>query len=183
MGLSASRNREKSFLFSHLLLSLALFAAVYPIHADRYGMEKEYFDFDESQVEKWKESAVNLPSYPKDADLLPIPPETADTAKAFIDRRSISRGTDRVARFTLVIESPSRARSVFYEGLRCETREYKTYAIGTLEGSLQPSKEAVWRKIPKPSSNAFRHQLFHRYICDENSSARTPEDVVRLLTQ
>lgn len=175
--------RIRENFFAPLLWSVMTLTLAFPLHAEpkRHGTEPEYFDFDESQVEKWKESETTIPSYPRDADLLAVPPELADTVQIFIDRRSISRAADRVARFSLVVESASGARSVFYEGLRCETREYKTYALGSAEGKFQPSKEAAWRKIPRPAMNAFRHQLYHRFICDEHSSARAPEDIVRLL--
>lgn len=176
---------EKRFFFARLLLSLALSAAIYPLHAgrDRYGMEKEYFDFDESRVEQWKESATTLPSYPRDENLLPVPLLATDTLKVYIDRASLSRGPDRVARFSLVVESPSGARSVFHDGLRCETREYKTYAVGTPERTFTPVKGAAWRPIPRPATNAFRDQLYRHYACDAHASARAPEDLVRLLTQ
>src|SRR3972149_2945326 len=101
----------------------------------------------------------------------------------FFARLSLSRGPDRVARFSLVVESPSGARSVFYDGLRCETREYKTYAIGGPEQAFTPVKNAAWRPIPRPANNAFRYHLYHHYMCDAHASARTPEDLVRLLTQ
>lgn len=176
---------EKRFFFARLLLFMAVFTAISPLHAkrDAYGMEKEYFDFDESQVEQWKESEIALPSYPRGENLLAVPLLATDTLKIYIDRASLSRGPDRVARFSLVVESPSGARSVFYDGLRCETREYKTYAIGSPEQTFTPIKDATWRPIPRPANNAFRYQLYQHYICDTHASARTPEDLVRLLTQ
>ena len=175
----------KTIFFARLLLCLALSAAVYPLHAkrDQYGIEPEHFDFDESKVEKWKESGISLPPYPKDENLVAVPLLATDTLKIYIDRQSLSRGADLVARFSLVVESPSGARSVFYEGLRCETREYKTYAFGSPERIFTPAKEAVWRRIPQPATNAFRYQLYRQYICDTHASARTPEDLARLLTQ
>jgi hypothetical protein len=176
---------EKIFFFARLLLLTALSAAIYPLHAkrDAYGMEKEYFDFDDSQVEQWKESEVTLPPYPRNENLLAVPLPATDTLKIYIDRQSLSRGPDRVARFSLVVESPSGARSVFYDGLRCETREYKTYATGNPEQAFTLVKNAVWRQIPRPAANAFRYQLYQHYICDAHTSARTPEDLVRRLTQ
>ncbi|MBI5783554.1 MAG: CNP1-like family protein [Gammaproteobacteria bacterium] len=175
----------KRIFFARLLLFLALSAAVYPLHArrDQYGTEPEYYDFDESLVEKWKESEVILPPYPRDQDLLAVPLLSTDTLKIYIDRASLSRGADRVARFSLVVESPSGARSVFHDGLRCETREYKTYAIGSPEHVFTPVKDAAWRRIPQPAMNAFRYHLYRHYICDTHASARTPEDLVRLLIQ
>lgn len=176
---------EKRFFFARLLLFMAVFTAISPLHAkrDAYGMEKDYFDFDESQVEQWKESEIALPPYPRDENLLAVPLPAADTLKIYIDRVSLSRGPDRVARFSLVVESPSGSRSVFYDGLRCESREYKTYAIGSPEQAFTPVKNPVWRKIPRPAANAFRYHLYQHYICDAHASPRTPEDVARRLTR
>ncbi|BAV32891.1 hypothetical protein SCL_0569 [Sulfuricaulis limicola] len=181
----SQRVGEKRFFFARLLLFMAVFAAISPVHAkrDAYGMEKEYFDFDESQAERWKESDITLPPYPRDENLLAVLLPATDTLKIYIDRASLSRGPDRVARFSLVVQSPSGARSVFYDGLRCETREYKTYAIGSPEQTFTPVKHAAWRAIPRPASNAFRYHLYQDYICDAHASARTPEDLVRLLTR
>lgn len=175
----------RRIFFGRLLLLMALSVAVYPLHAkrDQYSSEPEYFDFDESQMEKWKEIEITLPPYPKEQNLLVVPLMATDTLKIYIDRTSFSRGADRVARFSLVVESPSGARSVFYEGLRCETREYKTYAYGSPEGVFMPVKAATWKRVPQPAINAFRYHLYRNYICDTHASARTPEDIVRLLTQ
>lgn len=176
---------ETGIFFARLLLTLALSVAIHPLHAasDSYGMKKEYFDFDESKTEKWKESGITLPAWPRDDNLLPVSLPTTDTLRVFIDRASVSRGPDRVARFSLVVQSPSGARSVFYDGLRCETREYKTYAIGSPEQAFTPVKNPAWRPIPRPASNAFRDQLYRHYVCDAHASARAPEELVRVLTQ
>jgi hypothetical protein len=183
--LSVQCVREKRIFFARLLLSLSLSVAISPLHAarDQFGYGPETFDFDESKVEKWKEAEVSLPPYPKDQDLLTVPLPATDTLKIYIDRMSLSRGPDRVARFSLVVESPSGARNVFYEGLRCETREYKTYAVGTPEQAFTPVKQAAWRRIPQPAMNAFRYYLYRDFICDAHTSARTPKELVRLLTQ
>ncbi|MEW6330891.1 MAG: CNP1-like family protein [Pseudomonadota bacterium] len=180
-----TRIGERRFFFARLLLTLLLSAAIHPLHAasDSYGMKKEYFDFDESKTEKWKESGITLPAWPRDENLLPVSLLATDTLKIYIDRASLSRGPDRVTRFSLVVQSPSGARSVFYDGLRCETREYKTYAMGSPEQAFTPVKNPAWRPIPRPAANAFRYHLYRDYICDEHDSARMPEDVVRQLTR
>lgn len=177
--------REKIFFFGRLLFFLALTAATFPLSAKngQFSTEPEYFEFDESLVEKWKESEVTLPPYPKDQDLLPVTLPVTDTLKIYIDRASLSRGVDRVARFTLVVESPSGARSIFFDGIRCETGEYKTYALGTLDQAFTPAKNAQWQRITQPAINAFRFHLYRNLICDTHSSARPPKELVRLLTQ
>lgn len=182
---TARRIGGKKLFFGRLLLFMVLSAVMPPLHAkqDQFGGGPDYYDFDESLVEKWKESEVTLPSYPKDGDLLAVSLPPADTLKIYIDRQSLSRGADRVVRFSLVVESPSGARNVFYDGIRCETREYKTYAIGNPDRAFTPVKEATWRRISQPAINAFRYYLYRHYICDTHSTGRAPEELVRLLTQ
>jgi len=161
----------------------ALAVAAYPLHADldKVGEPVDNFHFDEKYVEKWKESEVILPPYPDDRNLLPVPMNVNDTLKIYVDSKSISRGKDLVARFSLVVESPSGARSVFYDGLRCETRQYKTYAIGTANHRFEPISDPQWRTIPRAEINAFRDNLYRHYVCDGHALARTPEAIVHLL--
>ena len=167
------------------LLFTALVLTAQPLHADQtnygYGDQVENMHFDEKYAKKWKESKVTIPPYPDDRNLLPVPMSATDTLKIFIDDKSISRAPDLVARFSLVVQSPSGARSVFYEGLRCETRQYKTYAIGTENRSFEPVSSPRWRTIPRAEINAFRDNLYRNYICDGHGSARTPAEIVRLL--
>ncbi|HYA36674.1 MAG TPA: CNP1-like family protein [Candidatus Methylomirabilis sp.] len=166
-----------------MLAAAVLFMAVHTVHAkrDQYGDEVQEFPFDENLVEKWKESPTVIPSYPNDADLIAVPANDTDTLKIYLDRKSISRAPDLVLRYTLVVQSRSGARSVFYDGLRCETRQYKTYAIGTENHLFEPATNPQWQTIPRPEINAFRYQLYSRYFCNENSSARAPDEIVRLL--
>jgi hypothetical protein len=167
------------------LLFMALALTAHPLRAavelDKYGDEMDTVPFDETYAKKWKESNVTIPSYPDDRDLVPVPMGVNDTLKIYIDSKSISRAPDLVARFSLIVESPSGARSVFYDGMRCETRQYKTYAIGTANHTFEAVKDPQWRTIPRSEINSFRDNLYRHYICDGHSSARTPEAIVHLL--
>jgi len=174
---------RRGYSFGRVLVATALLMAAHAAHAkrDQYGEEVQEFPFDESLVEKWQESKTVIPSYPDDKDLVAVPAGETDTLKIYLDHKSLSRAPDRVARFTLVVQSRSGARSVFYDGLRCETRQYKTYAIGTTDRAFTPAANPQWRDIPRPEINAFRYRLYSRFVCDENSSARTPDEILRLL--
>lgn len=181
--ISALRIGSRRFSISRLLLALAFAIATHSVHAKRdvFGEEPNEFPFDEKYTEKWKESEITLPPYPDDRDLLQVPMNSADTLKIYIDEKSISRAPDRVARFSLVVESPSGARSVFYDGYRCETRQYKTYAIGTTQQTWTPVANPQWQAVPRSEINAFRDNIYRHYVCDENKSARVPKDIRRLL--
>ena len=54
----------------------------------------------------------------------------AEYAAAFLrsTRTSLTVGTDGVVRYTVVVTSPAGARNVNYEGIRCDTYEWRLYA-------------------------------------------------------
>jgi hypothetical protein len=115
----------------------------------------------------WAEAGVTLPAYPQDADLVEFPVDNSDSPfRYFIDTKSLTVGSaDQVVHFTLVTQSPSGARNISFEGLRCDTRAYKTYAFGTGKGRFRPLKTPRWKRI-KPSS-PYRHyqDLREFYFC------------------
>jgi hypothetical protein len=139
--------------------------------------------FDPSLVEAWKEAEVTAPAYPADADLVPVALGPTDRLKLFVDTRSVSRAADRVLRMTLVVESPSGARSVFFDGFRCEHRQYKTYAIGAPDGRLVAVPNAKWQLIPRVAHHAFREFLRVHYVCVDSASARAPSDFLQRVQQ
>ena len=144
------------------------------------GAEDDKFSFDPSLVEPWKESEVAIPAYPQTRDLLPVARNARDTNKLYVDRTSVAVGADGVARFSVVLESASGARNVLFEGMRCDTREYKTYAIGTSADRFQAVQRPQWRPIPPHEVNAFRRDLYRNHVCGDHS-VRSAGDIVRSL--
>lgn len=168
----------RSIAIDRLVAAVALVPAA--VAAGPYDSPAPGPQYDPTAVEIWRESAITLPAYPDDRDLLAVSLGPRDAIKLYLDERSLSRGDDGVARFTIVVESERGARNVFYEGLRCETREYKTYAIGTPGRVLHPVKQPRWRTIPYLEINAFRHHLYKHYVCNDNT-ARTPRELVQVI--
>lgn len=116
---------------------------------------------------KWREQAVRLPAWPKDADLVEIKLDgPRGEFRYFIDTRSLSTGRDAVVRYTLVTESASGARNVSYEGLRCTPKgQYKTYAFGSDARFLPTSVAKQWQAIDERSHERFRYELWRHYLC------------------
>jgi hypothetical protein len=137
--------------------------------------------YQESAGDVWKESKVMIPPYPADANLVPLPPGPRDTLRVYIDAPSVTLAPDAVLRLTLVVVSSGGARNVFYDGLRCATKEYKTYAFGTDVKTMEPMRGAHWRPIPRFPTNAFRYDLYHDYACDESLLPRSPDDLLHQL--
>lgn len=135
--------------------------------------------FDPNAVTQWREGGVTLPAYPEERDLVSVPLSPVDTFRLYLDRNSLALGGDRVLRVTAVLESPTGARNVFYDGFRCETREYKTYALGSSARQWRQQAAAQWRFIVPQGHHDFRFQLYKQHLCDSTNTALAPAAILR----
>ena len=77
----------------------------------------------------WTENKVDsLPPLPQQANLLPFDVSGNTPLTFAVDSKSLSVGDDGVVRYTVVVKSPSGAYNVNYEGIRCDTYEWRQYA-------------------------------------------------------
>ena len=77
--------------------------------------------------------------------------ESAIGQSLFVDEASVHYGSDDVIRYTMVIVSPSGARNVTFEGMRCETGERRLYAFGRADGSWSRAKTVPGSVSKEPS--------------------------------
>jgi len=125
-------------------------------------------EFDESLVEQWKEDKFALPAMPQEDDLINIDIDKGKSPyKHSIDIKNISIGQDYVVRYTIVLESTTGIRNVFYEGIYCPAGEYKTYAVASGDEFRAISKP-VWKKINE--SHYYRFDMKKYYFCDKASN-------------
>ncbi|MFP3740302.1 CNP1-like family protein, partial [Burkholderia sp. SIMBA_019] len=78
----------------------------------------------------WQENKVeSLPALPQaGTQLLPFDVSNNTQLKFAVDPASLSVGSDGVVRYAIVITSPGGARNINYEGIRCDTYEWRLYA-------------------------------------------------------
>ena len=131
----------------------------------------------------WAEIAASLPAYPKNENLVPLAASSATGNKFMIDTASVSVGKDGVVRYTVVIESPRGARTVNYEGLRCETAERKIYGFGQPDGKWTENRRAAWESIKLRSLLSYHKPLFEGIFCELGIPVRDAEAGVRRLKQ
>jgi len=129
----------------------------------------------------WAEIAASLPAYPKNENLVPFDVSSATANKFMIDTASLSVGKDGVVRYTVVIESPRGARTVNYEGLRCDTAERKIYGFGQPSGKWTENKRAAWESIKLRSLLSYHKTLFEELFCDNGIPIGSVEEGVRNL--
>jgi hypothetical protein len=138
--------------------------------------------YDQKEAERnWKEEGVKLPEAPRDENLLPFVLGAATSNAFFVDATSIKVGVDDVVRFTVVIRSPSGARNVSYEGLRCGKREAKVYAYGRNDGSWAYSRKPEWKEIPKSIPNRYQNVLFDDFFCVDWRIVKDQEEAIDAL--
>jgi hypothetical protein len=115
----------------------------------------------------WVENKVDtLPPMPQTADLLPFDVSATTNLKFAVDAKSVSVGSDGVVRYTAVITSPQGARNVYYEGVRCETYEWRRYAAADENGTQWDRGAANdWRRIENSQLNAYQAALYQDFMC------------------
>ena len=154
------------------LLLAATASAQYPEQRGKYlNPNVEDYEF--------KEGATAIPSYPQEANLIPVRIDAGGTDfRFFLDIQALSVAADEVVRYSIVLQSPHGARNVFFEGIRCDSGEYRTYATGG-GGQMYPATGG-WKPIESDGRSAlgsFRGELQRDYFC-RLSSLPKPVNVI-----
>lgn len=172
--------RMEKFLF--LVLSLAVLPA-WGVASDPliFGDSPEYKFEDESKP--WEEVQALLPSYPKQENLVAFTVSSATANTYAIDAASLSVASDGVVRYTVVIDSPRGARTVNYEGMRCDPSEYKIYAFGHADSAWSKNHNAKWEPYKLRSLLSYHKPLFEDYFCPNGIQVRSAAEAVRNLKQ
>lgn len=160
------------------LAVLALVAASSPA---TYGQSRDHdagFDADRT---RWKEIEASLPLYPRPENLIQFEAGAASRHRFFIDAASLTVGEDGVVRYTLVVKAAGGASNVSFEGIRCETREQKYYALGRVDGTWARVREPQWRRIENREVNRQHHALHADFFCPGTLSAAAPKQAIDAL--
>jgi CNP1-like family len=107
----------------------------------------------------WQESEVPAPPAFDVGKLVTFEVSAGSSLVYGVDPASIRiTPSDGVVRYVMVATSASGARNVMYEGLRCATAEFKTYARYSADGRWSPVSNPEWRSLfaSMPSKHALR---------------------------
>ena len=128
------------------------------------------FDYDDSADVPWKEDRLSDLTPPENANLKQLDIDHPPVGfNVYIDTTSISVSeTDGVIRYWLVLKA-GKSRNAMYEGIKCNSDEYKTYAYENKwkKGKVNISKVAKWLPIESQGHNAFRFELKKYYFCSD----------------
>jgi CNP1-like family len=151
---------------SRLLVTLALLAAA----GGALGQQEKSWggwesDFDD-EGKAWKEIEVRIPPYPEAGAMRQFEAGDGRGYRYYLDARSLSMGEDEVVRFTVAVFAPGGARNITYEGIRCEERSFRVYAIGHSDRSWVRARNSKWQHIAYLDVNNYRGVLFAELFCN-----------------
>ena len=126
------------------------------------------------------EEAVTPPRQPRAGDLVPLDVPGSADFRFFVDASTVSVGRDGTVRYVLVGRSPSGAENVSFEGLRCDSREYRIYAIGH-EGGRWDDASGPWRALRGAAVAPVRRALERNYFCADARPVRDAQEAVAAL--
>jgi hypothetical protein len=100
----------------------------------------------------------------------------------FIDSASLQIGKEKVPliQYVVVARSPSGAENVTFEGLRCTTAEYRTYALAQPDGTWG-GRPSPWQSIAR--ARVWTGALAREYFCPQAVPVRSNEEALRALRQ
>ena len=136
------------------------------------------FHLRSSAVSLWKEIEAQLPAYPKAENLLAIYAGAATPHKFFVDAPSISVGEDGVVRYSLIVKTAGGATNVSFEGIRCDMRQQKLYAIGHANGAWTRARNPEWRRIENQEVNRHHNLLYAEYLCPDKAPVKTAQQAI-----
>ena len=134
----------------------------------------------EQEKRDWREAEMPAPPPPGSGQLLPFFVSSASDYRFFIDAASLAPGADGVVRYTLIVRSPLGAESVTNEGIRCATREVRTYATGRADRSWSVHP-GPWRRIEARSVQRWHDALWREYFCPQELPIRSAAEGVDAL--
>lgn len=129
----------------------------------------------------WEELKAELPPFPRDADFYDFYVSPTATSRFFVDRETLQVGADGVVRYVLLVLSPSGARNVTFEGMRCKTRERRIYASGRPDGSWSENRSERWLPVREAVTNRHHAALFTDYFCPDGVLNYDRDDIRRRL--
>jgi len=162
---------------SALIVAAVLAASVTPALAQWREWDAD-FDADRKP---WKEIEARIPSYPSAGDLVPFDAGGASPHRFYVDARSLSVGEDGVVRYTLVVKAAGGATNVSFEGIRCESRQQRYYAVGRADGSWVRARNAQWRRIEHQDVNRHHYVLYAEFLCSGKQPHQSAREVLQLL--
>jgi len=152
-----------TFLRQGLLAAAGLLAL--GLHATTQAQSSNW-----KEPDNWQEVEQTPPVGFNPKDTVPFEITVYSELQFGVVPSTVTLGSDGVVRYVLVARSPT-AQTVLYEGLRCTTRQTKTYArwssdSGASGGTWQTMAGAEWRPVTEGNASRPAWALAKQAFCD-----------------
>ena len=143
----------------------------------------------------WREADVPAPPDFNSARLIPFEVSVASELQYGLVPDSLNVGPDGVVRFVWIAQSRTGAVNVAYEGVRCQTRQMRTYARWTprelpvpspftqAAGEWRPIDGSDWMALMGSSQVRPAWMLARAALCEGATINRNPRQMLRDLRQ
>ena len=129
----------------------------------------------------FKEGATTMPlNPPNKSTLQPFYVTQTTIFKFAVDTNSILIGSDGVTRYIVVITNPSGGQQAQYEGIRCDSFQWRLY--GTLDNNKwNENPLGSWAAIKQNIPNRYQAALAQGAFCNFNSQETNIKTILQAL--
>jgi len=129
----------------------------------------------------FKEGKTTLPlNPPNKSTTLPFYVSETTIFKFAIDTNSIAIGSDGITRYIVVITNPSGGEQIQYEGIRCDSYQWRLY--GTFDNNKwRENPLGAWVAIKSKVPNRYQASLASGAICNFNNQEKSLTTVLNSL--
>ena len=129
----------------------------------------------------FKEGVTKMPlNPPKKSTTMPFYVSETTIFKFAIDTNSILIGSDGVTRFIIIITNPSGGEQIQYEGIRCDSYQWRLY--GTFDNNKwRENPLGEWTVIKSKVPNRYQAALASGALCNFNNQEKSIATILESL--
>jgi hypothetical protein len=129
----------------------------------------------------FKEGTTTMPlNPPNPKTLAPFYVSQATIFKFSVDTDSILIGADGVTRYIVVMTSPSGSVQAQYEGIRCDSFQWRLYGT-LLNDAWKENPLSSWREIQSNTANRYQAALAQGAFCNFNNQEKNIKAILNSL--
>ena len=129
----------------------------------------------------FKEGTTAMPlNPPNKATIQPFYVSQQTIFKFAVDTDSILIGNDGITRYTVILTSPNGNSQVQYEGIRCDSFQWRLY--GTFESNTwKENPLSSWNPIKDHTPNRYQAALAQGAFCNFNTQEKSIKNIIQSL--
>lgn len=111
--------------------------------------------------------------------LIPFDVSTASSLRFGVDPQTLSISKDGIVRYVVVARSSSGTINAMFEGIRCSTGEFKTYARYNPGSGWNQVADPQWASMIGSRNSSHTYWLSRQGACSDSGTPIRVDDIVR----